>query len=113
VTVFPGWRELAAVMRWARANGAVPARKRFGRSHVFPDGSRHIYICHRWQLGDARVVVGSYMGRTDPDMSIVNGQLRRDLYPESAVEALTVLAELDIVPFCFAHAAIRAAEVAR
>jgi hypothetical protein len=99
VTTFPGWREIGAVMRWARTGGATVKRTRYGRPHVFPDGSTAVYVCHQWSFGERkRVTVGSYLGRTDPDMSVVNGAARHDLYPEDAAEALNVLGAFRVIP---------------
>jgi hypothetical protein len=44
------------------------------------------------------VTVGTYAGRSDPDMTVVNGDRRRDLYPQDGEHALLILAALDLIP---------------
>jgi hypothetical protein len=98
MTVFPGWRAVGEVMRWARTCGATVTRTRYGRPHVLPDGSKSIYVCHQWEFGDTSVTVGSYVGRTDPDLTIIHGRAREDLAPKTAKEALDVLGALGVIP---------------
>lgn len=97
---FPGWRQIGELMRWARTSGATVTLHRDVPAHYFPDGTYSVYVTHRWSFGSgpAFVRVGSYAGRTDPDLEVSDGRTRRTLYPKSADEALKVIDDLGVFP---------------
>lgn len=97
---FPDWRAVGSAMRWARANGATVTIRHFGRAHEFPGGTHARYRAHVWRQVDGQklVTVGSYAGRTDPDLTATNGDQRRDVYPDSGEHALLILAALGLIP---------------
>jgi hypothetical protein len=99
VRIFPGWREVGAVMRWARQQPDIVCDRTLMPFPIYDLPGNEI-VDNRWRSGTHHVTVTHHVHFTGGgmDLEVHAAGWRSQSEPTSALTVLRVLAALDLIP---------------